>query len=350
MDEYYSIRLSEEVKRGMTEKALRGEYQAGAPFGYEMKDGQLSVQDDNAAVIRSIFDMYLNQSMSFFSIARHLNEIGLNTTRGNKFENRTVRYIIQNPIYKGWVRWNPNAKDDLREQKNHSSELIIKKGDHEPIIPEDIWDQANEKLMKEYRPKYSKPDLVLSHWLSSVLICSNCNSTLVSGGSSGGFQCSRYAKGTCNESHYVNFSKIENAVLDLLKELIESRKFDYEIIVTDPAFSNDILKSNLKKLELKEKRIKDAYINGIDTMEEYKANKERLEVERLELENRISNSKSIKKTKMLKDIMLDRMISVYSILTSDADKSTKNAAIKSIAKKIVYDKKNENIDMYLYHS
>ena len=41
MDEYYSIRLSGEVKRGMTEKALQGGYMARAPFGYRNADGSL---------------------------------------------------------------------------------------------------------------------------------------------------------------------------------------------------------------------------------------------------------------------------------------------------------------------
>ena len=350
MDEYYSIRLSEEVKRGMTEKALRGEYQAGAPFGYDMMDGKLTINEKNAAIVRNIFDMYLNQSNSFFSIARYLNELGLNTIRGNKFENRTVRYIIQNPTYKGWVRWNPNSKLDLREQKNHSSDMIIKKGDHEPIIPEDIWDKANEKLLTEYRPKYAKPELAMAHWLSSLLICSNCNSVLVSGGSSGGFQCNHYAKGKCNESHYVSYVKIEKAVLGLLNDLIESSNFDFEIVTPDSESQNDIIKANLKKLEQKEKRIKDAYINGIDSMEEYKANKERLEFERLELESRMTASKNVRKTKAIKNIMLNRMKAVYSTLISNADTQTKNRAIKTIVKKIVYDKKSENIKMYLYFS
>jgi DNA invertase Pin-like site-specific DNA recombinase len=350
MDEYYSIRLSEEVLRGMTEKALRGEYQAAAPFGYEMQNGQLIIHEENATVIRNIYDMYLNQSMSFFSIARHLNSYSIATTRGNKFENRTVRYIIQNPIYKGYVRWNPNGKVDLRLQKNVESEMIVMKGDHEPIVSEETWEKANEKLLTEYRPRYSKPEIVMSHWLSSVLVCSNCQGPIVSGGSNGGFQCNNYAKGKCNESHYVKYDKIENAVLNLLRDLIESRKFQFEIITSESIINNDILKTNLKKLEQKEKRVREAYINGIDSLEEYKATRERLEAERVDLESRIKNSKTIHKTKETRELMLNRMASVYATLLSDTDRASKNAAIKSIVRKIVYDKKSENIDMFLYFS
>lgn len=350
MDEYYSIRLSEEVKKGMTEKAMRGEFQTKAPFGYVMKEKQLCIDEEKATIVRSIFDMYLNQSKSFFAIANHLNNIGVTTINGNKFENRTVRYMIQNPTYKGYVRWNPNGKYDLREQKNHKNEFIIKKGNYEPIIPEDIWDQVNDKLLNEYRPMNAKPSLKMSHWLGGILYCSNCQGVLVSGGSSGGFQCNSYARGKCNESHYVKYSKIETGVLNMLKSLIESKSFDYEILQGDNSINNSFVKASLKKLEQKEERVKLAYINGIDTMEEYKANKERLESERAALEMQLLATKSIKKSKAIKNIMINRLSTVYSILISDADKADKNTAIKSIIKKIIYDKKSENIDIYLYYS
>jgi DNA invertase Pin-like site-specific DNA recombinase len=350
MDEYYSIRLSEEVLRGMTEKALRGEYQAAAPFGYEMKDNQLVIHEENAEIVRTIFDMYLNKSKGFLTIAQYLNSLGIVTNRGNKFENRTIRYIIQNPIYKGWTRWNPNGKVDLRMQANMDTEMIIVKGTHEPIISEEVWESANDNLLKEFHPRINRSQTMMSHWLSGVLVCSNCQGPIVSGGKSGGFQCNAYAKGKCNESHYVKYDKIENAVLKLLRDLIESRNFQFEIITSESIENNDILKANLKKLEQKEKRVREAYINGIDSLEEYKASREKLEVERKDLEARIKSSKTVHKTTKTKDQMWNRMVSVYTILTSDADKVTKNTAIKSIVKKIVYDKKNEHIEIVLYYS
>jgi hypothetical protein len=228
--------------------------------------------------------------------------------------------------------------------------MIVMKGDHEPIVSEETWEKANQKLLTEYRPRYSKPEIVMSHWLSSVLVCSNCQGPIVSGGSKGGFQCNNYAKGKCNESHYVKYEKIESAVLNLLRELIESRKFQYDIITSESIINNDVLKANLKKLEQKEKRVREAYINGIDSLEEYKTTRERLEAERADLESRIKNSKTIHKTKETKELMLNRMASVYAILLSDTDRASKNTAIKSIVRKIVYDKKSEHIEIYLYFS
>lgn len=351
MDEYYSIRLSEEVKKGMTEKALRGEYQAGAPFGYKMIDGLLCIDEEKALLVREIFDLYLSNT-SFFSIARKLNDMEIRTNRGNKFENRTVRYIIQNPVYKGYTRWNPNNKTDIREQKNMCENFIIQKGDHEPIIPEDIWENANKKLLNEYRPHKSKPNDVLSHWLGGLLICSNCNSTMVSSGSkSGGFQCNSYSKGKCNESHYVSYAKIEAGVIKLLRKLSTTGNFDYDIAVIDEAIDSvAVINRNLIKLNAKADRVKDAYINGIDSLEEYKISKSKIEKERKELENQLMSLKEVKKTDKTKKAMMKRMETTCSIIDSDADKDKKIIAIRSVVKKIVYDKKSEHIQLYLYYS
>lgn len=65
MDEYYSIRLSGEVMRGMTEKATRGGYQASPPLGYRIdvpKKPPVIVPEEVAA-IRYIFDSYVNYNI-----------------------------------------------------------------------------------------------------------------------------------------------------------------------------------------------------------------------------------------------------------------------------------------------
>lgn len=351
MDEYYSIRLSEEVKRGMTEKALRGEYQTGAPFGYILRDRKLIINEEQAVFVRKIYDLYLNHSYNHFSIARTINDMGARTIRGNLFENRTVKYIIQNPIYKGYVRWNPNTKADLRFQKNHTDEIIVKKGNHEPIISEKVWEDANSRLLREYRPRKSKPNNTLSHWLGGILICSNCNSTLVSAGTHLGFQCHSYSKGSCKVSHYISHRKIEAAVLNNLKLLAETGNFDYEMLVVDDSVGSlEILNKNLEKLNIKEARIKDAYINGIDTIEEYKLNKERINLEKSTLETHINNLKQEKKSNKTKNIMISRLNQVCDVLSSDFDIEKKSNAIRSVVKKIIYNKKLEHIDIYLYYS
>ena len=93
MDEYYSIRLSGEVYRGMKENALRGAYQARPPLGYKVVEhGKPPViVPEEAKIVRTIFEKYTNESMSFFDIARYLNSLGLKTSHGKSFERRSCR-------------------------------------------------------------------------------------------------------------------------------------------------------------------------------------------------------------------------------------------------------------------
>ena len=79
MDEYYSIRLSGEVIRGMKEKAMRGGYQARPPLGYKIitKKEPPVIVPEEAEIIKYIFDQYVNHSKGYFDIARALNEKGL---------------------------------------------------------------------------------------------------------------------------------------------------------------------------------------------------------------------------------------------------------------------------------
>jgi len=97
MDEYYSIDLSENVRRGMLEKASRGEAMGRAPFGYKIC-GRIFVPDENTApIVRMIFSDYIS-GMGVRTIAEKLNLMGIRTSSGRQFENRTVSYILKNEV------------------------------------------------------------------------------------------------------------------------------------------------------------------------------------------------------------------------------------------------------------
>lgn len=81
MAEYYSLNLADEVMKGMTEKALRGGYQANPPLGYRIfHKGELPViVPAEARIIKLIFHKYVYDNMSSFQIAKLLNSLGYKT-------------------------------------------------------------------------------------------------------------------------------------------------------------------------------------------------------------------------------------------------------------------------------
>ncbi len=93
MAEYYSLNLADEVKKGMTEKANRGEWQTYAPFGYKIVDKKLEILDEQASAVRMIFNDFINGE-GYLHIAKKVNELGFRTRFGNKFENRNIEYIL----------------------------------------------------------------------------------------------------------------------------------------------------------------------------------------------------------------------------------------------------------------
>lgn len=128
MAEYYSLNLSDEVKKGMTEKATRGELQTCPCFGYKAVNNQLVIIPEEAKYVTLIFEKFANQEMGMRQIAMYLNDLGVKTHRGCNFENRTIDYILNNPVYISMLRWNPTGKFT---RNWHDKNLIIAKSTHD---------------------------------------------------------------------------------------------------------------------------------------------------------------------------------------------------------------------------
>lgn len=341
MAEYYSLNLADEVKKGMTEKALRGGYQTTPPFGYRIADKKLVIEPNEAEMIRLIFNQFANNQMGLRAIARYANDLGLRTKRGNPFENRTIEYILNNPVYIGKARWTPTGKT---RRNYHNPDSIIADSDHEPIIDMEIWEKVQNALgvQKELYPKYQKPNTQLKTWLKGLVRCGNCGNTLVN--SAGKYmQCNSYSKGACKVSHCVNTKFLENLVLEQLKEIYQN-ELEIKVVpqVQDTAVTSqyDLLQERLNKLGQKEKRIKEAYQDGIDTLEEYKENKQKLNAERNSIETQLQDIKNgLLDKDMQGESIIKRIESVYALLTDDSiDIQNKYNTAHFLINKIVYNK------------
>lgn len=363
MDEYYVIRLSGEVTRGMTENALRGNYQARPPLGYriEHKGEPPVIVPEEAEVVRMIFHKYVDERLSLMEICRQLNALGLKTSHQKNFEKRSLVYILQNISYTGKVRWNRTENETNRIKPE--SEWIITEGKQPAIISQELFDAAQERMKSEYAPKYRKPSVTVTHWLGGLLKCSNCGRTLSTsrhtdkrnGKTYYNFQCYGYLKGKCSVSHHVSEIKIVPYILGAIKEVLDKQDLKFEIkqaVIPEDKTERDMLLSSLDKLTLKESRIKEAYRDGIDTLEEYKANKEILLKEKANLEQRLAQIVKEQEPDIdYKQEMLSRISSVYDMLQDDSVPIIrKNEAVKSIIEKIIYNKSEDSITIFFYYA
>lgn len=320
MAEYYSLNLSEEVKKGMTEKADRGELQTCPPFGYRAENNQLVIIPEEAKYVKLIFEKYTSKEMSMRQIAMYLNELGIPTHRGCKFENRTVDYILNNPVYISMLRWNPTGKFS---RKWDDENLIIAKSTHEPIITQELWDKA-QALLKDRKVLYKRGQhktVKIRHWSQGLVRCGNCGRSMCIS-TIDYYQCGGYSKGKCKISHAIKIEKLETLVCNQLKEVFEN-EIEVKVVPKESSPLSDeydILSSKLAEFDDKLKRIKEAYRSGIDTLEEYKENKESLEKEKQMLHDKMEqlnnnleqeNEESIyKRAKNVYDLLNDDTIPI----------------------------------------
>lgn len=326
MDEYYSLNLSENVKRGKREKAERGEHLSYAPFGYTQVDKKLVIHEENAKLVKSIYDMFINTE-NIKHICNTLNDLGIRSTRGKLWGRKTITLILKNKTYAGYV-------------KNRDKYY---KGIHEPIIDEEKF----EKVQKiwQYRDEHFKKcknQVQHNHWLRGILKCGECGYGMYyfkrKDRDYAIFNCGGYTYGRCS-SHYVKVTDVENAIIKQIKNDF-TKKIDINITSNNMNDSEyKIALSNLNSIENKLIRIKEAYINGIDTLEEYKENKVKLQSQ-LEIAN-----KKIKETQIpSKKVIYKKCEQAYKIFKDpEVDKKIKFDISHELFDKIVYDKKNEKL-------
>lgn len=343
MDEYYSINLSGETTRGMTENAMRGGYQTTPPYGYASPGYAMPfvVVPEEAEIVKYIFDQYVNVPRDVTSIARALNQRGIKTKRGNPFEKRNVTYILRNRFYIGKLLWNEIERD----------------GRHETFISEELFTAANERLDATFSPLRRRNVSATAHWLSGLVKCSSCgaslgfNKTTYPGGNF--FQCWKYAKGMHSGSSYISEKLLISGTLEYFEKLLSGHDFDFSYRAPAAAELDeaDFYRRDLEKLDFREQRIREAYESGIDTLEEYKENKKRLQTERERLLELLESSKPEPSADSAddKNKLLEKINTVYDVLKNDAvDYETKGIFIRSVVEEIIWNRKENTLSFHLY--
>lgn len=274
MDEYYSLNLAEEVRRGMSEKFSRGGVVSQPPFGYRMQDGIFFPDETAAPIVQMIFEDYLS-GIPVRQIACKLNEMGVKSRHGNPFENRSVEYILTNPVYIGKLR---RSQTGNRSDRFHEQDQCVD-GQHQPIITQEVYEAVQAKradTKKQYR-KYARLDQPVQFMLKGLVRCDHCGATLVMSSTGKYLQCHNYGRGKCKVSHAISVPKINAAVLDKIREDLADPDFESRVIKQNvPKSAESPIPALIEKEERKLERIREAFVAGIDTLDEYRQNKQRI--------------------------------------------------------------------------
>lgn len=283
MDEYYSINLAEEVRRGMTQRAGEGRPNTYAPIGYRMQDGGYVPDPDTAPVVRKIFEDFVG-GRGLLQISHDLTALGVRTRFGNPIDNRGVKYILRNPVYIGKVRWTPTGRT---RRAWDNPDTIVVDGGHEPLISVELYEQVQQLLDERERQhgRYSRED-GQPFTLKGLVHCSCCGATLTrqKGRSTGkggpSLQCHNYARGRCPESHSIQIDKLTDAVLAQIAKDFMQLDFPIRLVAGKQQQSENhavLLARQLAREEQKLERIREAYEAGVDSLEEYRSRKAAIE-------------------------------------------------------------------------
>ncbi len=349
MDEYYSINLAEEVKRGMTEKARRGGLQSIPCFGYTVKDNILTPIHGEAGLVRSIFARFI-AGEGLFPIVKWLNDMGVTTHRGGRFESRSVEYILRNPAYIGKLRWNPSG----RTRRDFTNEnIILAEARHEPLISLETWEAAQRRMdeVKAGRNYHGRPLSEHKDWISGLVRCSDCGCTLIFS-KPHYWKCNGYARGICKSSQHISDNKLKGMIL---------AKMTYDMYPGVSAFCTLIqpgpeapdegthLQEQQKSIQARLARLREAYLSGVETLEGYAEAKTTLERQAAFLAQSLQERRS-PASKEKADALTKKSIGacVDLLRNPTVDMEKKKLAAHSIIDCCIYNKEANTLSL-IYH-
>ena len=174
---------------GREQKAREGKWNGGfAPYGYRLENGELLIAEDEAEVIRVIFDRYIHSNDGVNGVAKYLNQHGYTKKlRQNGtlpgFSASFVKSIIDNLIYMGKIAYGRRRTEKKIGARNEmhvvaQSEFPVYEGQHNAIVSEEDWNLAHEKRKVNAYRREKVNDPEHAHILSGILKCPCCGKSL----------------------------------------------------------------------------------------------------------------------------------------------------------------------------
>ncbi|MBE6141129.1 MAG: recombinase family protein, partial [Firmicutes bacterium] len=371
-------RLSERVKFGMNRAIERGEILGNdLLYGYKKdKDtGVLNIIEEEANVVRRIYELYAVEELTLSKIVKTLNNEGLKTCQGKKWCISTISRMIENPKYKGYYCARKSEIVDYMTKKIKYFEkddwvIYEDKTRIPPIIDEDLWDRANNRLIsrkKAFSERKEDKSIYKNRYLYSAKIFCGQHNTVFhrrefrKNKKDITWVCSEYlknGKSTC-DSPNIRESELDTIFKDLISklqidsnEVIDTLMNYYKHLEIDTGIDEEI---SLREKEInnlyakKDKLLELSLQDSLSNTEFYERNNsfnEKIKVLDNELNKLKSQKEELKgttdKTKELAEILKQKVNS----------KSTINKIISSLLERIVVskifnDKNNMELNIFL---
>ena len=299
MANQFIIDLSSNTKRGLHEKARRGEYPSVAPIGYlnNPRTKRIEVDRKKAPIIRAAFGLYAENKSRLEDISIFLYERGIKTKRIKRWDSNgsrplkkdTVKKILTNTFYYGDYQYGGE----------------IYKGIHTPIVPKQLFDRTQEVI--KMRGRTTKKDKNDPQALCGLLKCGECGCSItaevVTKQQKNGnvhryvyYRCTK-KKGRCSQS-YIREEELSLQLSNLLSRFILPKEYAKGMLLMadkDEADAKSVAVTSVQELRAKVadldggvSRLTDLYIEQDIDRDAYLLRKRALMSERKSAEEQIA--------------------------------------------------------------
>lgn len=364
-------KLSERLKFGFRQAIKNGHVLGNDKlYGYDKKDCVLTVNEEEAEIIRIIFDLYGNQRLGTRTISKRLMELGYTSREGNAFNTLTIRHILENPKYKGWYCGNKSQSVDYRTKRNvllDESEWVTYPDPSIPaIVPEELWNRANalyKRRREEMKSHSSGVSFHNRYPYSAKIYCEEHGTTFhrqviqTKKGQQEVWQCKVYrshGRAACLAPQ-IRSSDLDLILSDIFKELVRDKEKIIDSLVTvltnipkevDYGKLRCQVENEMDDLERKKKRLLDLSIAGALTVEEFKERNDAFNAQILECQGKLTAIRQEEENRTSEELdipairqALDQALS----FTGDID----TALVATILDRVVVKRESTKDDIHL---
>ena len=227
--------ITRRMQQGKRKSVSEGSHINEPPFGYrreyQNKKPTLRIEENEARIVRMIFDMYVNQSTGAQLIAEKLNAMGIKPRRSEKFSRSSVKWLLENPVYSGRIVWNRKSriKGKNSYRVNPKEEWVDAEGMHPAIISPDIFKRAQEIRKNRTHPPYFTG--MIENPLAGIVFCQKCGSAMIRQYQKGRkYQSPRLLCPAPSCCRSTRITHIEEYVLNFLRETLDAyRALEHEL-------------------------------------------------------------------------------------------------------------------------
>ena len=364
-------KLSERLKFGFRQAIKNGHVLGNDKlYGYDKKDCVLTVNEEEAEIIRIIFDLYGNQRLGTRTISKRLMELGYTSREGNAFNTLTIRHILENPKYKGWYCGNKSQSVDYRTKRNillDESEWVTYPDPSIPaIVSEELWNRANvlyKRRREEMKSHSSGISFHNRYPYSAKIYCEEHGTTFhrqviqTKKGQQEVWQCKVYrshGRAACSAPQ-IRSCDLDVILSDIFKELVRDKEKIIDSLVTvltnipkevDYGKLRCQVENEMDDLERKKNRLLDLSIAGALTVEEFKERNDAFNAQILECQGKLTAIRQEEENQSSEELDIPTIRQALDqALSFSGDIDT--ALVATILDKVVVKKESTKDNIYL---